>query len=262
MDGRNIDSYSNSNSNSDTEKDTSSPCDTTTAATTTTSTSTTTTYTRRSLLLSSTTTAATTIAAMLFVPTTTDSPVINNINNNNFVAYARTPGSNDVVASLAQIKDASVSLKNLLLENNWSDVASIDEEGRARSTDVARRVLGGIAPQAGTVAIDVAQNTPLYRIDVAFISIRKAVLLSEENDDGSNGSNWTSKVDLETFEELADRIVYSINKADGNFYSVLFAMKGTTMINDIFKETKQLLQQTIVDFDTMISLLQDAGAPI
>jgi hypothetical protein len=169
------------------------------------------------------------------------------------VAHARAPGSTDVRASVQQVLDARSQLKSSLLDH-WSDYASIDDEGRARSTDDARRVLGGITPQAGSAAIDAAQNTPLYRLDVAFVSIRKAVL------DGDDGT-WTDHVDLDRFEELADRITYAVSKADGNFYSVLFAMKGTTMIKDIFVETKTLIQQTIVDLDAMIALLRDAGAP-
>eukprot|EP00980_Cylindrotheca_fusiformis_P029861 scaffold23975_cov132-Cylindrotheca_fusiformis.AAC.2 len=168
-------------------------------------------------------------------------------------ATARVPGSKDVVASIQQIQDAAKDLK--LLEDNYStEYAVIDAEGRAESTDAARRLLGGIAPQAGTAAMDAAQNTPLYRIDVAFVTVRKTVLDDDEME-------WTQKLDLDRFEELADRIIYATQKADGNFYSVLFAMKGTTMIEDIFKETKQLIHQSIVDLEEMIQLLKDAGAP-
>ena len=142
---------------------------------------------------------------------------------------------------------------------NWADYASIDDEGRGRSTDGARRILGGIAPQAGAAAIDAAKNTPLYRIDVAFVTIRKAVL--EGSDKSDKEPAWRDKLDFERFEELADRVIYGTQKADGNFYSVLFAMKGTTMISDIFEETKKLVQQGIDDLDNMILLLQEAGAP-
>jgi len=140
------------------------------------------------------------------------------------------------------------------LENDWSIYAIIDAEGRAASTDGARRILGGIAPQAGSAAIDTANKTPLYRIDVAFVTVRKAVL---EDDAG----RWTSSFDLDRFEELADRIIYETQKADGNFYSVLFAAKGTRMIDDIFTETKSLVKQGIVDLEEMILLLKAAGAP-
>jgi len=161
------------------------------------------------------------------------------------------------VASIQQIQDASTSLKTLIA--NWETYASIDTEGRARSTDGARRILGGIAPQAGEAAIDAAKNTPVYRIDVAFVTVRKAVL--EGSDEKDATSAWRDRLDLERFEELADRVIYGTQKADGNFYSVLFAMKGTTMISDIFVETKKLVQQNIDDLDNMVLLLQEAGAP-
>lgn len=172
-------------------------------------------------------------------------------------SFARAPGSKDVVASIQQIQDGAQSLKMLLTD--WEDYASIDGEGRARSTDGARRILGGIAPQAGAAAIDAAKNTPLYRIDVAFVTVRKAVLEGSDNNDKETA--WRDKLDLERFEELADRVIYGTQKADGNFYSVLFAMKGTTMIADIFLETKKLVQQDIDDLDNMVRLLQEAGAP-
>ena len=167
-------------------------------------------------------------------------------------SLARAPGSTDLIASIQQIQNAVLDLKQL--ENDWSIYAIIDAEGRAASTDGARRILGGIAPQAGSAAIDTANKTPLYRIDVAFVTVRKAVL---EDDAG----RWTSSFDLDRFEELADRIIYETQKADGNFYSVLFAAKGTRMIDDIFTETKSLVKQGIVDLEEMILLLKAVGAP-
>ena len=68
-------------------------------------------------------------------------------------------------------------------------------------------------------------------------------------------------MDLFAFEELAEKLVYELSKADGDFYSVLFASKGTTMIRDIFVEAKSLVKQGIKDFDAMLDLLRDAGAP-
>eukprot|EP00568_Trieres_chinensis_P005055 CAMPEP_0183299190 /NCGR_PEP_ID=MMETSP0160_2-20130417/5991_1 /TAXON_ID=2839 ORGANISM="Odontella Sinensis, Strain Grunow 1884" /NCGR_SAMPLE_ID=MMETSP0160_2 /ASSEMBLY_ACC=CAM_ASM_000250 /LENGTH=184 /DNA_ID=CAMNT_0025461383 /DNA_START=55 /DNA_END=609 /DNA_ORIENTATION=- len=168
-------------------------------------------------------------------------------------SLARAPGSNDISASVRQIRDAADDLRKL--EQDWSQYAVIDAEGRAGSTDGARRILGGIAPQAGSAAIDVAKKTPLYRIDVAFVTVRRSFL---EDD---NGASWVASLDLERFEELADRITYETQKADGNFYSVLFAAKGTRMINDIFVETKNLVRQGIIDLDEMLGLLKEAGAP-
>uniref|UniRef100_A0A7S3VFN3 Uncharacterized protein n=1 Tax=Chaetoceros debilis TaxID=122233 RepID=A0A7S3VFN3_9STRA len=168
-------------------------------------------------------------------------------------ASARAPGSKDICASLLQIRDASTSLQNLLEPNNWNQYTVIDGEGRAGSTDGARRILGGIAPQSGMAAIDAAKKTPLYRIDVAFVTVRKAVL------EGSDA--WTESFDLDRFEELADRVVYNVSKSDGNFYSVLFAMKGGKMIEDIFVETRGLVKQGVGDLEEMIGLLKSAGAP-
>jgi len=154
-------------------------------------------------------------------------------------------------------------LRYLLQDDIWSQYTRIDGEGRAGATDGARRLLGGIAPQSGTAAIAAATKTPLYRIDVAFVRVRKTVL-----DRGSAtattaattaaAASWEDTFDLDRFEELADRIVYNISKCDGNFYSVLFAMKGGKMIEDIFQETKTLVTQSIDDMDEMLLLLQDA----
>ena len=111
-------------------------------------------------------------------------------------------------------------------------------------------------------AIDAAKNTPLYRIDVAFVTVRKYVLEGSGSDSGSdNGDPWTDSFDLDRFEELADRVVYNVSKSDGNFYSVLFAMKGGKMIEDIFVETRGLVKQGVGDLEEMIGLLKSAGAP-
>jgi hypothetical protein len=89
-------------------------------------------------------------------------------------AQARAPGSKDVSEAVAQIQDAAQDLRKL--QSEWSLYTVIDPEGRAGSTDGARRILGGIAPQAGDAAIAVAKKTPLYRIDVAFKTVRTAAL--------------------------------------------------------------------------------------
>mmetsp|Transcript_13555 Transcript_13555/g.29471 ORF Transcript_13555/g.29471 Transcript_13555/m.29471 type:complete len:226 (-) Transcript_13555:276-953(-) len=165
-------------------------------------------------------------------------------------ALARAPGSTDVSEAISQIQDASQSLRTLL--NDWALYSVIDAEGRAGSTDGARRILGGIAPQAGSAAIEAAKNTPLYRIDVAFVTVRKAVLEGDEA--------WADNLDLDKFEDLAEKIVYGVQKADGNFYGVLFAQKGTSMIEAIFTETKMLVKEGIDDLDEIVGLLKDAGA--
>lgn len=167
------------------------------------------------------------------------------------VAYARAPGSKDMTEVIAQIQGAANDLKKL--KNDWSQYAIIDAEGRAGSTDGARRILGGIAPQAGSAAIEAAKATPLYRIDVAFSAVRKEAI--------EGNSQWGEELDLGTFDELADRITFAIQKADGDFYGVLFASKGTKQISGIFSEAKVQVDQGISDFDEMLGLLKDAGAP-
>jgi len=168
-------------------------------------------------------------------------------------AFARAPGSNNLNDAVQQIRDAAEALQTL--DANFDQYATIDAEGRAGDTNQARRILGGIAPQAGAAAIQVAQTTPLYRIDTALGVIRKASI--EDEDD----STWPSQLDLATFEELVDRLTYSLQKADGDFYSVLFAAKGTTMIRAIFDEARGLIRQSIRDTNAIIQLLDAAGAP-
>ena len=129
-----------------------------------------------------------------------------------------------------------------------------------RNTYNTHRLLGGIAPQSGPAAIAAATQTPLYRIDVAFVRVRKTVLdrVSGPTTATAAASSWEDTFDLDRFEVLADRIVYNVSKCDGNFYSVLFAMKGAKMIEEIFHETKTLVTQSIDDMDEMLLLLQDA----
>eukprot|EP00591_Stephanopyxis_turris_P008967 CAMPEP_0195527738 /NCGR_PEP_ID=MMETSP0794_2-20130614/29640_1 /TAXON_ID=515487 /ORGANISM="Stephanopyxis turris, Strain CCMP 815" /LENGTH=215 /DNA_ID=CAMNT_0040658725 /DNA_START=95 /DNA_END=742 /DNA_ORIENTATION=+ len=170
-------------------------------------------------------------------------------------ASARAPGSRDATEAITQMRDAITDLRRL--DRDWNDYATIDAEGRAGGTDAARRILGGVAPMSGAAAIESATKTPLYRIDVAFVTIRKAAL----EEDGSDALKWAADLDLERFEELADRVVYETQKADGNFYGVLFAQKGTKMIEDIFGETRGLVRQGVVDLEEMMKLLSDARAP-
>jgi hypothetical protein len=168
-------------------------------------------------------------------------------------ASARAPGSSDVAEAVAQIRDASADLRKL--SQNWSEYAVINAEGRAGDNTVgARRILGGVAPQAGSAAIEMAKATPLYRIDGAFNAVRKYAI---DADDGS----WGSNLDLDTFEDIGERLLFAIQKADGDFYSVVFAAKGTTQLTNIYRETKKQVDQGIIDFDKMLDLLKIAGAP-
>ena len=96
----------------------------------------------------------------------------------------------------------------------------------------------------------------MYRIDGAFNAIRKACLQGADDDEA-----WSNALDLEVFEELAERIVFQLQKAHGDFYSVQFAAKRTKQITGIYKQAKAQVDQGVVDFDTMLALLADAKAP-
>ena len=93
----------------------------------------------------------------------------------------------------------------------------------------------------------------LYRVDGAFTAVRLSSL-SDDND-------ALGDLDLESFEEIAQRIIFQLQKADGDLYSVAFASKGTTQISNIYKEAKGQVDQGVVDFAAMLGLLKDAGAP-
>jgi hypothetical protein len=170
-------------------------------------------------------------------------------------AWARAPGSKDIAEAVEQIRDASEALRQL--QHDWDQYALIDKEGRAvtDATVIARRILGGVTPLAGDGAIQMAKATPLYRIDGAFTAIRKASL------DDDSDSSWAANLDLESFDEIAERIVFQVQKADGDLYSVQFAAKGTTQISGIYKEAKVQVDQGVVDSAALLLLLKDAGAP-
>ena len=167
---------------------------------------------------------------------------------------ARVPGSADITEAVQQIRDAAQDLRKL--QQDWGIYATIDSEGRAgNNTAGARRILGGIAPQAGQAAIEVAKVTPLYRIDGAFSAIRKAAI------DSDDVNSWGYRLDLTSFEEIAERVLFEIQKADGDFYGVSFASKGTTQINGIYTEAKAQVDRGALDLEEMIKLLKNAGAP-
>ena len=73
----------------------------------------------------------------------------------------------------------------------------IDAEGRAGDVNPARRILGGVAPQRGQEAFDVAIATPLYRCDKAFDAVRKAAL-------NADSGSWLTSFDIEDFVERSD----------------------------------------------------------
>ncbi len=167
-------------------------------------------------------------------------------------AVARTPGSQDPNEAIEQIVDASIALK--ALRRDWTSYAVIDAEGRAGNIDAARKVLGGVAPQRGEAAIAVAKATPLYRVDGAFAAIRQAALNADD-------STWAARLDVEEFVELGERIFFDLQKADNDFYGVVFASKGTTQLSKIYDEAKSCVDRSIDNFDRMLVLLKDANAP-
>lgn len=166
-------------------------------------------------------------------------------------ARARTPGSTDVGEALDQIKDASDALKTL--QSEWSSYACVDKEGRACNVDAARKVLGGVAPQRGDAAIEVAKRTPLYRIDGAFAAVRRYAL---EGD-----AAWADALDVEAFVEKGEEIAFALKKADDGFYGVVFASKGSTQLDKIYAEGKQSVDLAVRDFDQILTMLREAKAP-
>ena len=67
----------------------------------------------------------------------------------------------------------------------------------------------------------VAKVTPLYRIDGAFAAVRKFAL------DASDDS-WAAQLDIESFVESGERVVFALKKVDDSFYgAVTAAMKQT-----------------------------------
>ena len=48
--------------------------------------------------------------------------------------------------------------------------------------------------------------------------------------------------------------------SDG-FYGVVFASKGSSMLQKIYDEAKASVDRSIKDFDTIMRLLQEAKAP-
>ena len=167
-------------------------------------------------------------------------------------ACARAPGSEDVDEALAQIRDAAVALK--ALRRDWASYALIDAEGRAGDVNPARRILGGVAPQRGQEAFDVAIATPLYRCDKAFDAVRKAAL-------NADSGSWLTSFDIEDFVERSDDVARALKKADDAFYSVTFASKGSGQLTAIYDDAKAGVDLALREFDAVLGLLDRAGAP-
>ena len=165
---------------------------------------------------------------------------------------ARTPGSSDVGEAIEQILDGAAALKKL--RKNWDTYACIDKEGRACNIDAARKILGGVAPQRGDAAIAVAKVTPLYRIDGAFAAIRKFALDADD-------TSWAANLDVESFVEKGDDITFQLKRVDDSFYGVVFASKGSSMLEKIYKEAFDSLERAGRDFEEIAALLREAKAP-
>ena len=166
-------------------------------------------------------------------------------------AVSRTPGSEDVSEAIEQIITATAELKRL--QGTWATYACIDKEGRACNIDAARKILGGVAPQRGDAAIAVAKETPLYRIDGAFKAVRKYALNASDT--------WAENLDVTAFVEKGEDIVLSLRKVDDAFYGVVFASKGSTMLENIYADAKKTVDVTLLDFEQLLALLREAGAP-
>ena len=165
---------------------------------------------------------------------------------------ARTPGSTDVSEAVIQIKQGRDALRGL--QQDWRTYACIDREGRACNIDVARKILGGVAPQRGEAAIETAKATPLYRIDGAFKAIRRYAL-------DAGADEWGSRLDVEAFVDRSEDIVFALKKTDDSFYGVVFASKGTVQLEGIYKEAKQSVDRCLSDMDAVLAMLKDAKAP-
>ena len=75
-----------------------------------------------------------------------------------------------------------------------------------------------------------AQVTPLYRIDGAFNASRYRQRL------GPGEATWGGNLDFAEKLQRGEDIVFALKKVDDSFYGVVFASKGSTMIENIYKE--------------------------
>ena len=72
---------------------------------------------------------------------------------------------------------------------------------------------------------------------------------------------WGAAVDLDAFLSTTERINLALKKTDDTFYGVVFASKGTTMIQNSYNEAYKEVERSLSDFDTVLRLLGDAKAP-
>jgi hypothetical protein len=111
-----------------------------------------------------------------------------------------------------------------------------------------------VAPQRGDAAIEVAKVTPLYRIDGAFAAVRKYALDADD-------SSWAVALDVETFVERGEDVVFALKKVDDSFYGAVFASKGSVQLEGIYADAKKSVDRALGELDTILSLLREAQAP-
>tara|TARA_B110000046_G_C12820254_1_gene325068 strand:+ start:50 stop:289 length:240 start_codon:yes stop_codon:yes gene_type:complete len=70
-----------------------------------------------------------------------------------------------------------------------------------------------------------------------------------------------AQLDVEEFTEKGDSIVFALKKTDDSYYGVVFASKGSSMLEGIYKEAKASVDRSLIEFDEIISLLKEAQAP-
>lgn len=158
-------------------------------------------------------------------------------------ASARAAGSQDVGEAVLLIKQSAVTLKQL--QADWGQYAIIDSEGRAGNIDAARRVLGGVARQN---ELGLKAN-----LAGAFVAVRRAALATPDA--------WGDALDVESFVETGERVTQALGEADDAFYGAVFASKGSTQIEGIYRTAKRKVDASVRDVDAMIALLRDAAIP-
>jgi hypothetical protein len=66
---------------------------------------------------------------------------------------------------------------------------------------------------------------------------------------------------VESFVEKGDDITFQLKRVDDSFYGVVFASKGSSMLEKIYKEAFDSLERAGRDFEEIAALLREAKAP-
>ena len=77
--------------------------------------------------------------------------------------------------------------------------------------------------------------------------MRSAALADDEG--------WGAKLDVEKFNDRGEAITFALKKADDSFYGVVFASKGSSMLEKIYKEANDAVKSSLEDFETVKKLL-------